>query len=215
MPRGLGPVRCARQRPGPVRCARRRPSTVRSVRWESLFADLDAQMDQLEAAELAAEVADRTRREVAQLRLVDRLRPAFGHVLTVSTVGGGSVTGRVGGVGQDWLLVAADRGVECLVPLGAVGAVSGLGSVTAAPGSEGKVAAKLTLGYALRGVARDRAPVSVGLRDGTAVTGTIDRVGADFFELAEHDLAQVRRRRDVTGVRTIPFAGLALVRRSA
>lgn len=183
------------------------------VRWESLFADLDAQMDQLEAAELATEVADRTRRELARVRLVDRLRPAYGHPVEVRTVGG-VLAGRISGIGQDWLLLAGERGGELLVPLGSVDALSGVGALSAAPGSEGRVAAKLTLGYALRGVARDRAPVAVTLRDGSTVTGTIDRVGADFLELAEHDLAEARRRRDLLGVRTVPFTGIAVVRRS-
>ncbi len=184
------------------------------VRWESLFADLDAQMEELEAAELASEVADRTRREIARFRLVDRLRPAFGHPVTVFTFGGGKLAGRVGGVGSDWLLVAEDFRVEALVPLDAITGITGLGGLTASPGSEGKVAAKLTLGYALRGIARDRSPVLVALRDGTGVTGTIDRVGADFLEMAEHGPAEIRRTRDIRGIRTVPFAGIAFVRRS-
>ena len=185
-----------------------------AVRWESLFADLDAQMEELEAAELASEVADRTRREVARFRLVDRLRPTFGHPVTVFTLGGGKVAGRVSGVGSDWLLVAEDLRFEALVPLDAITGIVGLGALTAAPGSEGKVAAKLTLGYALRGIARDRAAVAIALRDATIVTGTIDRVGADFFEMAEHGPSEIRRTRDISGVRTVPFAGVAFVRRS-
>ena len=184
------------------------------VRWESLFADLDAQMEELEASELASEVADRTRREIARFRLVDRLRPTFGHPVTVFTLGGGKVAGRVAGVGSDWLLVAEDFRYEVLVPLDAITGITGLGGLTASPGSEGKVAAKLTLGYALRGIARDRAPVVVALRDAMVVTGTINRVGADFLEMAEHGAAEVRRTRDIKGVRTVPFAGVAFVRRS-
>jgi hypothetical protein len=184
------------------------------VRWENLFADLDAQLEELEAAEQSAEVADRTRREIAQFRLVDRLRPAFGHPVTVHTLGG-KVSGRIAGVGTDWLLVAEDhQRAEALVPLDAITGIVGLGALTAAPGSEGKVAAKLTLAYALRGIARDRAPVAVALRDNVMVTGTIDRVGADFFEMAEHGPGEVRRRTEISGVRTVPFAGVGFVRRT-
>jgi hypothetical protein len=184
------------------------------VRWEDLFADLDAQMEELEAAELSSEVADRTRREIALFRLVDRLRATLGHPVTVFTLGGAKVAGRVAGVGADWLLVAEDFRFEVLLPLDAITGITGLGGLTAAPGSEGKVAAKLTLAYALRGIARDRATVAIALRDSTVVTGTIDRVGADFFEMAEHGLAEARRARDIRSVRTVPFAGVAFVRRS-
>lgn len=184
------------------------------VRWDNLFADLEAQMQQLEEAELGSEVADRTRREVAAFRLVDRLRPAFGHPIGVSTIGGGPLLGTVQGVGTDWVLVAERYGMEALVPLDAITGISGLGSLSAAPGSEGKVAAKLTLSYAVRGIARDRAGVSVALRDSGVVTGTIDRVGSDFFEMAEHAAGEARRRSEVVGVRSVPFAGVAFIRRT-
>lgn len=184
------------------------------MRWESLFADLESQMEELESSELAAEVADRTRREIARFHLVDRLRPAFGHPVTVSTLGGGHVAGKVAGVGADWMLVTEDRLHESLLPLAAITGITGLGTMSAAPGSEGQVAAKLTLSYALRGIARDRAYVAVAMRDGSMVTGTIDRVGADFFEMAEHGPYDVRRRGEVKGIRTVPFSGVAFVRRS-
>lgn len=171
-------------------------------------------MQQLEEAELAPEVADRTRREVAAFRLFDRLRPAFGHTIGVTTLGGGPVMGTVQGVGPDWLLVAEQHGLEALIPLDAITGITGLGSMTAVPGSEGKVAEKLRLGHAVRGIARDRAGVAVSLRDAGIVTGTIDRVGADFFEMAEHAAGEARRRGQVVGVRSVPFTGVAFIRRS-
>lgn len=178
-----------------------------------MFADLDAQMAELEAAELASEVADRTRREVARFRLVDRLRPAVGHPVTLFVMGSVKLTGRLSGVGADWTLIAEDYRLEVLVPLDAITGIRGLGDLTSAPGSEGRVAGRLTLAFALRGIARDRAPVAIGFRDGATVTGTIDRVGADFFEMAEHAPSEVRRARDIQGIRTVPFAGISYVRR--
>ncbi len=183
------------------------------MRWERLFEDLEAQLSAAERAELAGEVADRTRREVARLRLVDRLRSAIGHPLSVSLRAGEPVSGRLSGVGPDWLLLEITGGREALVMLAALTGIHGLGARSAAPGSEGRVAARLGLRYALGGIARDRAPVALTLLDATTLTGTLDRVGADFVELAEHPLDEPRRRGDVLDVRTIPMGGISVVLR--
>lgn len=188
------------------------------MRWESLFRDLEAQLETAEAAGLATEVAELRRLETARLRMVDRLRAAEGQRVSVAVRGGSSVEGRVAGVGSDWLLLdtaggggAAGAGAA-LVPAAAVVCVQGLSARSAAPGSEGQVAARLGLAHALRGVARDRSEVSLALIDGSGLGGTIDRVGADFIELAEHPVGEPRRRGDVLGVRTVPFAAIAVVR---
>jgi hypothetical protein len=178
-----------------------------------LFGDLEAQFDEEEAVELAAEVSDRTRREFALIRLVDRLRPARGHGVNVRILGLGAVEGDLAAVGADWVLLAEAGGREALVPSSAIVSIAGLSAVSAAPHSEGEVAARLGLGVVLRAVARDRSPVTIGYVDGATSSGTIDRVGADFVEVAEHPAAEARRPATVRAVRTIPFAGLAVVRR--
>jgi len=184
------------------------------MRWDRLFDDLEAQFDAAASAEFAAEVADRARREHASVRVIDRLRPNVGSEISVRVQGGGQLTGSLTRVGPDWILLAVGADGDALVPLHAVLSVAGLAARTAAPGSGGVVAERLALGYALRAVMRDRAPVVAVLLDGSTTTGTIDRVGADFFEVAEHAAGEVRRRDAVSGVRTVAFAGLALVRRT-
>lgn len=184
------------------------------MRWDELFSDFEAQLEAADAAELQAEVADRTRREAALVRLVDRLREAVEHPLAVSTWGAGSVHGRLLDAGGDWLLLEEEGQRETLVPLAAVIGVTGLSGRAAAPGSEGEVGRRLDLRWALRGLARDRAGVSVVLRDGTTVSGTLDRVGADHVDLAEHPPGEPRRAGAVRQVRVVPIAALALVRRS-
>jgi len=182
------------------------------MRWDDLFRDLEAQLDAAEAAELDAEVADRTRREAAQLTLVDRARAAVGHPVVVRALGAGPVDGLLADVGSQWLLVAETGGREVLVPSTSVVSLAGLRAWSGTPGSAGQVFARLGLGHALRGIARDRLPVQVWLTDGSVVSGTVDRVGADFLEVTEHGTGEPRRRGDVTGVRTVPFAALAMVR---
>jgi hypothetical protein len=189
-------------------CDRRRCETA-VVRWERLFADLEAQFDAAEDAEFAGEVADRSRREIALVTLADRLRSA-GADVQLGLGADEAARGRVAGCGPDWVLLT-DGTVEVLVPLAAVRWVRGLSGV--AETSDSVVLARLGLGYALRGLVRDRAETTVVLTTGERLTGTIDRVGADFVDLAEHPLGEPRRAAAVQANRTLPFSSLAALRR--
>ncbi len=181
-------------------------------RWDELFADLEAQALAAEQAELESEVADRVRREVATLRLVDRLRPLGRARIRVAVLGAAQVDGVIADVGPDWLLIDESPTRQALVPLAGLLSLAGALRYSAAPGSEGAVAQRLTLGYALRALARERAAVTVILRDGSARTGTFDRVGADFVELAVHAAGEPRRAGAVAEVLVLPYDAVALVR---
>ena len=50
------------------------------------------------------------------------------------------------------------------------------------------------------------------LDDGAVLTGTLDRVGADYVELAEHPADQPRRSEAVLGVRAVVLDAIAVVR---
>lgn len=180
------------------------------MRWDRLFRDLEAQLDAADAAELHAEVADRTRRESALVAMVDRARGAAGSRVSVRVTGAGVVDGVLLEAGSEWLLLAEPGGREALLPLTAVVSVAGLNVRTASPA--GQVFARLGLAAALRAIARDRAAVSVGLVDGSVLTGTLDRVGVDFAEVSIHGAGEAPRRSEVSGVRLLPFSALALVR---
>jgi hypothetical protein len=183
------------------------------MRWQQLFADLEAQLDEADAAEFAGEVRERARRELGVIRLVDRLRPSVGRAVSVRlTAGSEPVTGTLSVVGADWLMVAEAADRDALVPIHAVSAVAGLGADTAVAHAEGVVAARLVFTHALRGVTRNRSAVTVLLADGSSLAGTLDRVGADFLDIAEHPAGEPRRRDAVRGVRAVPLAAIAVVR---
>lgn len=184
------------------------------MRWDDLFADLEARADALAVAERAGEIDERTRIELGGLALGDRLRAAVGTSVQVQVLGL-AVTGTLDRVGVDWLLVDEGGGREALLPLAAVLSVGGLGRGSAVPGSAGAVHARLTLRSALRGLTRDRSPVRMHLADGSALDATLDRVGADFVDVALHAAGEVRRRSEVRGVRTVPIAAIAAVRRGS
>ncbi|MBA2553386.1 MAG: hypothetical protein H0V10_06785 [Geodermatophilaceae bacterium] len=184
------------------------------MRWDRLFDDLEAQAVAVESREFEAEVAERSRAEQGRLRLTDRLRAARGHRVVLTVQGAGTVAGTLARVGAGWLLLAAPAEPELLVSLGAVGAVGGLGAATEHDVDRGLVEAALDLRKALRGLAVDRSGVRVTLTDGTAFEGTLDRVGADYVELAEHSLGEARRQGAVRSVRTIVIGSVALVART-
>jgi hypothetical protein len=181
-------------------------------RWERLFEDLAAQAAAAEAAELAGDIDDRTRFEVGSVRLADRLRAAVGRPVRIGCVGGASATGAVREVGVDWMLVGERPDDDALVGLRTVASIAGLGAVSAPASRASPVAQRLDLRYMLRGLARDRAGVRMALTDCSDVAGTIDRVGADFIDVAEHPVGEARRARDVRGVRAVVIGAVAVVR---
>jgi hypothetical protein len=185
------------------------------MRWDGLFADLEAQAEALDIAERAAEIDERARLEIGRIRLLDRLRPAVGLPVRLQCRGAVTVTGPLRRVGPDWLLVDEGGEREALVVLAAVLGVSGLARLSDVPDSEGVVESRLGLRHALRGIARDRSAVRITDQSGATVDGTIDRLGADYVEVAEHPAGELRRRTDVRDVVVLPLAALAVVRRSA
>lgn len=181
------------------------------MRWTGLFEDLEAQFDAARSAEQSAEVAERARREAALLALLDRLRPAVGSTVTVHLPGPAVLRARLLDCGADWLLLEEHEGRQALVPVSAVVGITGPGAA-AAPHATGAVAKRLDLRWALRGLARSRTGVVLVLTDGTLVAGTLDRVGTDHLDLAEHPPGEPRRTGAVRQVRLVPLHALVLVR---
>jgi hypothetical protein len=199
------------------------------MRWDRLFADLEARFDEIADAEAAAELADRQRVAIGAVHAIQRLSGSIDQPVRVRLAGGASIGGVLRTVGPDWLLVVQGRGRECIVALRAVTAVEGLTAATA-PEMSG-LWMRLDLRRALRGLTRDRSPVAVGLTGwsgglaGTEpasapgpmgstaeVIGTIDRVGADFIEIAVHAAWEPRRAGTVRSVALIPLDAVVLVR---
>ena len=185
------------------------------MRWDDLFTDLEAQAEALDVAARAAEVGERTRVEVSALGMVDRLRAALGTAVRIRLAGDLTISGTVERVGPDWLLIDEGAARECVLAIAAVRSVSGLGRFSAVPGAEEVVESRLKLRSALRGIARDRSAVRLHLVDGAVLDATVDRVGADFVEVARHAPGEPRRHGEVREVVLVPFGALAAVRRTA
>ena len=129
------------------------------MRWERLFADLEARFDELADSDLSAQLADRQRVEAGAVAMVQRLAGSVGQPIRVRVGGGSTVAGALVAVGPDWVLVSEGQGRDALVAARAVVAVEGLSAVTALPMLG--VSIRLDLRRALRGLVRDRAPVAM------------------------------------------------------
>lgn len=178
------------------------------MRWEALFDDLEAQLASQQVADLRSEVAERSRAELSAVQLADRLRAHHGRPLTIRLRDGSRVHGRCRDVAVEWISLT-DGPAQVLVPLTAVTTVAGLSRAVAQPA--GVVLRRLGLPHALRALARDRSAVRLRT-DGGEVTGTIDRVGADHVDVAEHAVGETRRAGEVRQVVTVRIGCLLAVR---
>jgi hypothetical protein len=111
----------------------------------------------------------------------------------------------------EFLVLRGADGAEHLIRYGPAVSVALLAEPAALRPTPGPAARRHRLALALRELARRREPVRVHLVDGTAVGGTIEAVGSDYLEVAEHDLGEARRRPAVRARRFIGFAAVAAV----
>ncbi len=173
------------------------------MRWEALFEDLESQLDAARAIDRVAEVADRTRAERASVTLGDRLRARRGGRVTLRLRGGETVSGELVDLADQWVLLA-EGPRRWFVPTAAIGWVGGLGWHAATGG--GQVARRLSLGHAMRALARDRVHVRVQAR-GVELAGRIEAVGADHV-----DVVVVPEGGRTGVVWVVPFDALDVVR---
>ena len=97
------------------------------------------------------------------------------------------------------------------MPFAAIVSINGLG-LRAAVGPALATAKRFGLGYALRGLSRNRSVVSLTDISGSVTTGTVDAVGADALDLSEHPSDLARRAQNVVARRVIPFTAVVVVR---
>jgi hypothetical protein len=200
------------------------------MRWDDLFDDLESQLEQELGAEDDDLLAEEERLRLGRLTLRDRLlamtRPAGTGVeeLRLALRDGNMVSVAVGSIGRDWLLgeLAGPRRGSCLLPLGAITGVfpaahqlqRGI-EVDSASDAPVAISARLGVSFVLRDLCRRRASLEVTTAAGDSLHGTIDRVGRDHLDLAEHEAGVPRRTSAVTRIRILPLEQLVLVRFSS
>lgn len=183
------------------------------MRWEALFDDMEAQLASADRLELEAEIGERSRADVAGVELADRLRGSLGLRVGVHLASGALFDGVLSHVGGE-SLVLSDPYQQVLIPYAAVSRYQGLGRLAVAEPSS--VRRKLGLASALRGLARDRADLLVSLIGGaegmSGLSGVIDRVGRDYFDLAVTRPGEARRAANVSQIATVPFSSLGALK---
>lgn len=189
------------------------------MRWEQLFDDIEARFEAMAEADELADVADRRRVEQGAVTMSARLAGALGATVRLGTSIGIVVSGVLASIGPDWALLREGPDRDVLIRLDAVTVVEGLTLSTGRPLTG--VALRLDLRRSLRAIARDRSPVAIGVpgeaAGGTSseLTGTIDRIGADFIEMALHAPWEPRRAAAVRAVVLVPLAAVVIVRPAA
>ncbi len=148
------------------------------MRWIELFNDLEGQLAAAHSAEFEASVAELTTAERASITLAARLAASLGAQVVLVLEGGELTSGTVVDATAQWVLVN-DGPRQHLIPVAAIASARG---VSARAAQVGEVAARLTLGHALRALARDRARVTI-LTGGGELRGRVGRVGADHLDL--------------------------------
>ncbi len=206
-----------------------RLGTVVCMRWDNLFNDLEGQLEHELGAEETDLRAEEERLRLGRLSLRDRL-VALGSAngadsswsVRVVLGSGSTLDLRPRTIGRDWVSgdIADDsaRNAQFILPLAAIAGLilsraqvrDSLEDVSNGESERG-LARRLGLPFVLRDLCRRRSSVELVLGGGS-ITGTIDRVGRDHLDLAEHEAGTARRESQVSHYRVVPFSGLILVR---
>ncbi|MEY2847936.1 MAG: hypothetical protein RI885_601 [Actinomycetota bacterium] len=198
------------------------------MRWDNLFDDLEGQLEQELTAEEVDLRAEEERLRLGRLSLRDRLVAVHAreprhssYSLKVQLADGSHLDIGPRAIGKDWLSgdLAGEHGraAQCVLPLSAIASlVLTREQVTRTldgplDDANRSLSTRLTLSFVLRDLCRRRSSVELRLRSGI-LFGTIDRVGRDHLDLAEHEAGSARRESVVTRYRVIPFDQVLLVR---
>lgn len=149
------------------------------MRWDDLFADLQAQLHAAAETEAQWEVAELAETEIARTTMADRWRARRGQDLQVRLGDGSDRDGTVVDAATEWFVLARG-GRRILVPGAAVVLVRPLGPSAPPPG---RVERALGLGHVLRAMAHEHLAVGVCTLAGT-YRGRLVRVGADHVDVA-------------------------------
>jgi hypothetical protein len=197
------------------------------MRWDNLFDDLESQLELELASDELDLVAEEERLRLGRLTLRERLvaltsAPGDQAELQLELRSDERIALRITATGRDWVAgdLLPEHGARraAIVPLDAIAGLlptpaQVAGGLRNDPGPEPttSLAARLGLTFVLRDLCRRRVPVDV-VTLAARHHGTIDRVGRDHLDLAEHEVGTPRRQEAVRRTRIVPTTAIVMVR---
>jgi hypothetical protein len=189
---------------------RKEPDDSPSPAMRQVFDELEAAFEAGLRREAEQEALAAVRAELGETVLWEQLARRVGtHAVVLA--GARVFRGAIVASYPEFLVLRADDGTEHLVRYGpaiSVGLPPESPELQPAPAP---AARRYQFALALRELARRREPVRVELVDAARVDGTIEAVGSDYLEVAEHDPGEARRRAAVRARRFIGFAAVVAV----
>lgn len=202
------------------------------MRWDSLFDDLEGQLDSAWGADDSERRAEDERLRISRLSLRERLitlgrenveRRDDPTSIRVSLRCGREIAIVPRTYGRDWLaadLVRQHGGNgACLIAVDAIASIQlrpseAEESIAESPVSshDPQITDRIGLPFVLRDLCRRRSYVSITTATAVDVLGgTIDRVARDHLDIARHPRGTARRAREVTHVQLVALSQLDLV----
>ena len=186
---------------------REEPDEIPSPAMRRVFDELEAEFEDGLRREAEQEAVAAVRAELGSTVLWEQLARRVGSEM-VAFAGAQVLRGSAVASYPEFLVLCGADGAEHLIRYGPAVSVALPAEPAPLRPAPGAAVRRYQLALALRELARRREPVRVQLVDRTAVAGTIEAVGRDYLEVAEHDLGEARRR---AAVRARRFIGLAAV----
>ncbi len=173
-----------------------------------IFEELEAEFEAGLRREAEQEAVAGLRAELGETRHWEALARRLGAELLVHT-STRTFRGSLVASYQDFCVLRSASDAQHLIPYGPATTISL--PLRRQPPQPVPPASHYRFALALRELARRREPVRLELAAGGTVTGTIELVGADYLELAEHDPNEARRETALTGRRLLGLAAIAIV----
>jgi hypothetical protein len=175
-----------------------------------VFDDLEVEFEAGLRREAEQETMAAVRAELGSTVLWEQLARRVDSEV-VAFAGPRALRGSVVASYPEFLVLRAADGAEQLIRLGPAVSVALAPEPPSLRPTPDAATRRYQFALALRELARRREPVRVELVDGARCDGTIEAVGSDYLEVAEHDPGEPRRRAAVRARRFVGFAAVAAV----